>query len=177
MHSFSNKFSKIAKRWGLSTPSPLNIRFWWPEVVRWQNFIFSSWLWLNRTSKNQLWRHGHCHRKMSTKFLHFEPPSPPIKISGYASATGHQSRDMLLANIIETWSWCTRPLSRDEDMEELHRDPTVGPRPKVWTRGQILYGNSSGWRAGEAQMRDSTGSKILQSVFAGGARILPFYPV
>jgi len=27
----------------------------------------------------------------------------------------------------------TRPLSKDESMEELHRDPTVGPHPKVWT--------------------------------------------
>jgi len=33
-------------------------------------------------------------------------------------------------------------------VEELHGDPTVGPRPKVWTRGQK-------WRAGEAQMRDN----------------------
>jgi len=30
----------------------------------------------------------------------------------------------------------TRPLSRDGGMGELHRDPTVGPSPKVWTRGQ-----------------------------------------
>jgi len=29
-----------------------------------------------------------------------------------------------------------RPLPRDGGVEELHGDPTVGPRPKVWTRGQ-----------------------------------------
>jgi len=28
------------------------------------------------------------------------------------------------------------PLPRDGSVEELHRDPTVGPHPKVWTRGQ-----------------------------------------
>jgi len=30
----------------------------------------------------------------------------------------------------------TRPLSRDEGVEELHGDQTVGPRPKVRTSGQ-----------------------------------------
>jgi len=30
----------------------------------------------------------------------------------------------------------TRPLPRDGDVEELHGDPTVGPCPKFWTRGQ-----------------------------------------
>jgi len=30
----------------------------------------------------------------------------------------------------------TRPLPTDGGVEELHTDPTVGPRPKVWTRGQ-----------------------------------------
>jgi len=34
MHYFSNKFSKIAKRWGLSGPSvPFNPRIGWLEVV------------------------------------------------------------------------------------------------------------------------------------------------
>jgi len=32
MHYFSNKCSKIAKRWMLSAPSAPNLRFWWPEV-------------------------------------------------------------------------------------------------------------------------------------------------
>ena len=27
----------------------------------------------------------------------------------------------------------TRPLPRDEGVEELRGDPTVGPHPKVWT--------------------------------------------
>jgi len=30
----------------------------------------------------------------------------------------------------------TRPLPRDGGMEELLGDPAIGPRPKVWTRGQ-----------------------------------------
>jgi len=30
----------------------------------------------------------------------------------------------------------TRPLPRDGDVEELDGDPIIGPRPKVWTRGQ-----------------------------------------
>jgi len=30
----------------------------------------------------------------------------------------------------------TRPLPSDGGVEELYRNPTVGPRPKVWTRGQ-----------------------------------------
>jgi len=32
MHYFSNKFSKIAKRWWLPAPSDLNLQYWWPEV-------------------------------------------------------------------------------------------------------------------------------------------------
>jgi len=42
MHYFSNKFSKIARCWGLSAPSEspqhlappasLNLQYWWPEV-------------------------------------------------------------------------------------------------------------------------------------------------
>jgi len=30
----------------------------------------------------------------------------------------------------------TRPLPRDRGVEELHGDPTVGPRLKVWTLDQ-----------------------------------------
>jgi len=33
-------------------------------------------------------------------------------------------------------SGATRPLLRDGGVEELHGDPTVGPLPKIWTRGQ-----------------------------------------
>jgi len=58
MYYFSNKFSKIAKHWDSPPPAHLNLRFWWPEVTRCgQILFFSSWLWRNRTSKHQLWRH------------------------------------------------------------------------------------------------------------------------
>jgi len=50
----------------------------------------------------------------------------------------------------------TRPLPRDEGVEELHGDPTVGHHPKVWTRGQ-KWKWCPRWRAGEARMRDSQG--------------------
>jgi len=40
MHYFSNKFSKIAKRWELSAPAPLNLRFWWPEVTWCGHIVF-----------------------------------------------------------------------------------------------------------------------------------------
>jgi len=49
----------------------------------------------------------------------------------------------------------TQPLPRDGDMEQLHRDPTVGPRPKVWNRGQKW--KCLRWRAGEAWIQDSQG--------------------
>jgi len=39
MHYFSNKFSKIAKRWGLSAPALFNIRFWWLEVTRFGQIV------------------------------------------------------------------------------------------------------------------------------------------
>jgi len=32
MHYFSNKLLKIAKRWGVPPPAPLNLQYWWPEV-------------------------------------------------------------------------------------------------------------------------------------------------
>jgi len=51
----------------------------------------------------------------------------------------------------------TRPLPRDGDIKELHRDPIVGPRPKVWTKGQKWKKRCRRWRAGEARMRDSQG--------------------
>jgi len=49
----------------------------------------------------------------------------------------------------------TRPLPRDGGVEELHGDPTVGPRPKVWTRGQKWKKQCQRRRAGEARMRNS----------------------
>jgi len=33
MHYFSNKFSKIAKRWRLSAPAALNLRYWWSKTA------------------------------------------------------------------------------------------------------------------------------------------------
>jgi len=32
LHYFCNKFSKIAKRWRLSNPAPVNLQYRWPEV-------------------------------------------------------------------------------------------------------------------------------------------------
>jgi len=55
------------------------------------------------------------------------------------------------------WWWCYPTLLRDVGVEELHGDPTVGPRPKVWTRGQKWKKWCRRWRAGEARMRDSQG--------------------
>jgi len=51
--------------------------------------------------------------------------------------------------------------------------PTVGPRPKVWTRDQR-------WRAWEAQMRYNPEGGELDPVFGDRRRCkknsLPFYP-
>jgi len=33
MYYFINKFSKIAKCWRLSVPSPLNLQCWWSEIA------------------------------------------------------------------------------------------------------------------------------------------------
>jgi len=49
----------------------------------------------------------------------------------------------------------TRHLPRDGGVEELHGNPTVGPRFKVWTRGQKQMKLRQRWRAGEAQMQDN----------------------
>jgi len=43
-----------------------------------------------------------------------------------------------------------RPLPRDGVVEELCGDPTIGPRPKVWTRGQKSKKQCQRWRTGEA---------------------------
>jgi len=32
------------------------------------------------------------------------------------------------------WWWYYQTLPRDGGLEKLHGDPTVGPRPKIWTR-------------------------------------------
>jgi len=42
-------------------------------------------------------------------------------------------------------------------VEELHREPIVGLRPKVWTRDQKWKKGCRIWRAGEARVRDSQG--------------------
>jgi len=36
---------------------------------------------------------------------------------------------------LEWWRWCYPTLPRG--VEELYEDPTVGPRPKIWTIGQM----------------------------------------
>jgi len=33
IHCFSNKFSKIAKRWGFPRQASFNLWFWWPKVA------------------------------------------------------------------------------------------------------------------------------------------------
>jgi len=38
----------------------------------------------------------------------------------------------------------TRSLPRDGDVKELRGDPTVGPNPKVWTRGQNVSSAKDG---------------------------------
>jgi len=56
-------------------------------------------------------------------------------------------------------------------VEELHGDPTVGPRPKVWTRGQNgRSGDEDGApeRLGSGTVKEE-GSQILQRVSAGAA--------
>jgi len=42
MHYFSNKFSKIAKRWSSPSPALLNLQFWWPKVTWRGQILFSS---------------------------------------------------------------------------------------------------------------------------------------
>jgi len=69
MHYFSNKISKIAKRWEISSLSfkirfQNNFRYWWPEVA-WFGQTVAHWLWRNGTSKR--------HQNNVTKFFHFGP--------------------------------------------------------------------------------------------------------
>jgi len=54
-------------------------------------------------------------------------------------------------------------------VEELHRDPTVGPHPKVWTRGQKWkYSAEDGApeRLGCGTVKEEV-SQILERVSAG----------
>jgi len=55
------------------------------------------------------------------------------------------------------WLWCYPTPSEGWGVEELHGDPTVGPRPKVWTRGKKWKWCRRWRRAGEARMLDSQG--------------------
>jgi len=50
MYYFSNKFSEIAKRGGLSASSTIksSLLVTWSFVI-WPNCVFSSWLWRNLT--------------------------------------------------------------------------------------------------------------------------------
>jgi len=71
----------------------------------------------------------------------------------------------------------TRPLPKNGGVEEHHGDSTVGPRPKVCTRGQ--NGRSSAKDGVPERLKCGTiqeeVSQILQRVFVGAARrILPF---
>jgi len=53
------------------------------------------------------------------------------------------------------WLGATRPLPRDGIVEEFCGDPTVGSRPKIWTRDKRWKKYRKRWRAGEAEMRDN----------------------
>jgi len=48
----------------------------------------------------------------------------------------------------------TRPLPRDKGVEELHGDPTVGPRPKVWLDQRLkieeIVPKMARWRGSDA---------------------------
>jgi len=63
---------------------------------------------------------------------------------------------------------------------ELHGDPTVGPRPKIWTRGQKWKKCAKDGAPERLRCRtiQKEVSQILQRVSAGSARriLLPFYP-
>jgi len=49
----------------------------------------------------------------------------------------------------------TRPLPRNGGVEELHGDPSVGPRPKVWTKMEVvpLMASRRGSDAGQSRRR------------------------
>jgi len=79
MHYFSNKFSKIAKRWRLSAPSvsSSSILVTWSYVIC-PNCGFPSWLWRNRTSKISydaisVTSSPSRHQNNVTKNFHFAP--------------------------------------------------------------------------------------------------------
>jgi len=45
------------------------------------------------------------------------------------------TKDILRSSIAMTWWWCYPIPTGKWGREETPRDPTVGPRSKVWTRG------------------------------------------
>jgi len=63
------------------------------------------------------------------------------------------------------------PFPRDGGVEKLCGDPTVGPRPKVWTRGQKWRSSAKDGapeRLGCGTIQEEV-NQILQRVFAGVA--------
>jgi len=57
----------------------------------------------------------------------------------------------------KSWWWCYPTPSERCCAEELHGDPTVEPRPKVWTKGQKWKKLCQRWHAGEARMHNNPG--------------------
>jgi len=68
MHYFSNKFLKLAKRWGLSAIAPLNLQYWWLEVpwfdqivvfeadydeIELENIVMTSFQWRHHHSSSR----------------------------------------------------------------------------------------------------------------------------
>jgi len=77
--------------------------------------------------------------------------------------------------VVKGGGGATRPLSRDGGVEELNGDPTVGPRPKVWTRGQKWKSGAEDGapeRLGCGTVKEEV-SQILQRVSAGAHEEFP----
>jgi len=64
----------------------------------------------------------------------------PLKVSNCYVEIVNKTRNFPDSDDVKFFSYggggTTRPLPRDGGVEELHGNPTVGPRPKVCTRGQ-----------------------------------------
>jgi len=120
MHYFSNKFSKIAKRCGLSAPSAsyVSILVTWSFVI-WSNSGFWSWLWRNRFSKysydvilSQSFSvtSSPTHRKTSQKFFQFFPPTQHFWLRQWSWVNNLMffKKSVL---VLEKWSWSDRSWS------------------------------------------------------------------
>jgi len=74
MYYFSNKFSKIFKRWGFPPPAPLNLQYWKPEIpwfgqivvfeadyeeIELQNTVMTSFQWRHHYSVTEKQWHHH----------------------------------------------------------------------------------------------------------------------